>query len=114
MTQLTVSIDAQVLDQARKAAADLNQPLDAVVQTLLADFASRTGAAETPEDFARLQAFSWGRIGYRQLMRELGIDHHEALFLRMCAAGLPMPALPAEATRTMVENFDRVLRGAGR
>lgn len=61
----------------------------------------------------RLQAFSAGEIGYRQLMRELKIESDEELFLTMCAAGLPMPTLSEAELQQMSDDTDKVLKHAG-
>lgn len=41
-------------------------------------------------------------------MTRLGIDHDEDLFLLMVNAHLPMPRLPEETTRQMVDALNRL------
>ena len=114
MSNITLSLDDALLQQAQAASAAMNTSVDAVVRNLLAGFVA---SARTPGgcdgNYRALVEFSLGRTDYRQVMRELRIDSDEALQLLMASAGLPMPKLPKEETMKMVEDCERVLQRGG-
>lgn len=66
------------------------------------------GEVARNENYTALLAFSLGRLDDRVVMKKLGIDGEEDLFLLMAQARLPMPRLPEAETRKMVDALHRL------
>lgn len=116
MPNITFTLDADLLRRAKIAAAQTDSSLNAIVRVLLAGFVDAVGVDSPglPDtgNYRKLLDFSLGKITFRRAMSDLNIDSDEQLFLMMCGAGLPMPALPDEEIAKMSENLERVLARA--
>lgn len=101
----TSAVDQNLLKRAKIIAAknntSVNALLNAQLRYLVENF--EVGEASTNDNYATLLAFSLGQADDRAVMRKLGIDSEEDLFLLMAQAHLPMPRLPETETRRMVQ-----------
>ena len=61
-------------------------------------------------NYASLLTFSLGRIDSDEVMRWLGLDSEEDLFLLMAQAHLPMPRLDEKTTADMVRALHALSR----
>jgi hypothetical protein len=106
----TGSVDRELLKRAKIIAAKSDTSVNALFNTELRHLVETFEAGETGgnQNFRTLLDFSLGRIDDLAAMVRLGIDHEEDLFLLMVHAHLPMPRLPEETTRQMVDELNRL------
>lgn len=103
----TSSIDRDLLRRAKVIAAKSDTSVNALFNAELRYLVETFEAAEANgnQNYRVLLAFSLGRIDDKTAMHALGIDGDEDLFLLMVQARLPMPRLPDEVTKTMVDTL---------
>lgn len=106
----TGSLDRDLLKRAKIIAAKTDTSVNALFNAELRHLVDTFEAAESSnnQNFRTLLDFSLGRINDLTAMTRLGIDHEEDLFLLMVNAHLPMPRLPEETTRQMVDALNRL------
>lgn len=103
----TGALDRDLLKRAKIIAAKSETSVNALLNAQLRYLVETYEAGELAhnENYATLLAFSLGRLDDLIVMRKLGIDSEEDLFLLMAQAHLPMPRLPEAKTRKMVETL---------
>jgi hypothetical protein len=117
MTTTTVnftgSVDRDLLKRAKILAAKTDTSVNALFNAELRYLVETFEAAEQRDNknFATLLYFSLGKIDSNQVFSDLGIDSEEDLFLLMTRAHLPMPRLPDQETKKMVETMNAILDG---
>jgi hypothetical protein len=101
----TGAIDHDLLKRAKIVAAKSDTSVDALLNAQLRYLVETYEAGETAhnENYATLLAFSLGRLDDQAVMKKLGIDSEEDLFLLMVQAHLPMPRLSEAETHEMVD-----------
>lgn len=101
----TGAIDRDLLKRVKIVAAKSETSVNALLNTQLRYLVEtyEAGEATHNENYAALLAFSLGRMDDQTVMKKLGIDSEEDLFLLMVQAHLPMPRLPEAETRKLVE-----------
>ncbi|MBW6495241.1 MAG: hypothetical protein K0B16_11940 [Burkholderiaceae bacterium] len=101
----TGSVDRALLKRAKVIAAKADTSINALFNAELRYLVQTYEAAEAAgtQNFRTLLDFSLGRSNDRAAMTALGIDSDEDLFLLLAQVRLPMPRLPEEATRQMVD-----------
>jgi len=103
-------IDRDLLKRAKIVAAkreiSVNALLNAQLRYLVETY--EAGEAARNENYATLLAFSLGRRDDQAVMKKLGIDSEEDLFLLMVQMHLPMPRLPEAETRRMVDTLHQL------
>ena len=106
----TGAIDRDLLKRAKIVAAKSDTSVNALLNAQLRYLVETYEAGEVArnKNYATLLAFSLGRLDDQAVMKKLGIDSEEDLFLLMARARLPMPRLPAAETRTMVDALHRL------
>lgn len=101
----TGAVDRNLLKRAKIIAAksdtSVNALFNAQLRYLVENF--EAGEVSSNDNYATLLAFSLGHADDRAVMRKLGIDSEEDLFLLMAQAHLPMPRLPEDETRRMTQ-----------
>lgn len=60
---------------------------------------------------SRLHDFSEGKVRWRELVPELGLEHYGQLLDLMGVAGLPLYQVDAKTQRAMIHTVVEVLRG---
>ena len=101
----TGAIDRDLLKRAKIVAAKSDTSVNALLNVQLRCLVEtyEAGEAARHENYAALLAFSLGRLDHPAVMKQLGIDSEEDLFLLMVQAHLPMPRLPEAETRKMMD-----------
>lgn len=109
-TNFTGSVDRNLLKRAKIVAAKANTSVNALFNAQLSYLVETFEVAETAhnDNYSTLLAFSLGRLTGREAMRKLGIESEEDLFLLMSQAHLPMPRLPEEEIRHMVDTLHKL------
>lgn len=104
----TGSVDRGLLKRAKIIAAKSDTSVNALFNTELRYLVETFEAAEFAgnQNFRSLLDFSLGRSDDHTVMRVLGIDSQEDLFLLMAQAHLPMPHLPDAVTQGMVDSLN--------
>lgn len=100
----TAALDRDLLKRAKVLAATSDTSVNALFNTQLRYLVEtfEGGKVNRNENYSNLLAFSLGTLDGRTVMKRLGIDSEEDLFLLMAQARLPMPRLPDEETGQMV------------
>lgn len=103
----TGAVDRDLLKRAKVIAAKADTSVNALFNAELRHLVETFEAAEagSNQNFRVLLDFSLGRLTGDEVMRALGIDSEEDLFLLMVQAHLPMPRLPEADTRNMVDSL---------
>jgi hypothetical protein len=103
----TGSVERDLLRRAKIIAAKTDTSVNALFNAELRYLVETFEAAETGnnQNYRVLCDFSLGRTDDRATMQALGIDSDEDLFLLMAQARLPMPRLPDNITRQMVDQL---------
>ncbi|MCP5127462.1 MAG: hypothetical protein H6973_18035 [Gammaproteobacteria bacterium] len=106
----TGAIDRDLLKRAKIVAAKSDTSVNALLNAQLRSLVETYEAGEVAhnENYATLLAFSLGRLDDQAVIKTLGIDSEEDLFLLMAQARLPMPRLPEVETRKMVDTLHRL------
>jgi len=104
----TGSVDRDLLKRAKVVAAKADTSINALFNAELRHLVETFEAAEASgnQNFRALLDFSLGRADDRTTLARLGIDSEEDLFLLMAQAHLPMPRLPEDTMRAMVESLN--------
>lgn len=104
----TGSVGRDLLKRAKVVAAKADTSINALFNAELRHLVETFEAAEAGgnQNFRALLDFSLGRADDRATMARLGITSEEDLFLLMARAHLPMPRLPEDTTRAMVESLN--------
>lgn len=104
----TGSVDRDLLRRAKVVAAKSETSINALFNAQLRHLVETFEAAEAGgnQNYRMLLDFSLGRTDDRTAMTQLGIDSEEDLFLLMAQAHLPMPRLPEDKTREMVDSLN--------
>jgi hypothetical protein len=107
----TGSVDRALLKRAKVIAAKSDTSLNALFNAELRYLVETFEAAERNgnQNFTTLLDFSLGRLNDLETKTALGIDSEEDLFLLMAQSHLPMPRLPEDETKRMVESFSILL-----
>ena len=103
----TGAVDRDLLKRAKIIAAKTDTSVNALFNAELRHLVETFEAAEVSgnQNYRVLLDFSLGRLTDADVMRALGIDSEEDLFLLMAQAHLPMPRLPDADTRDMVDQL---------
>ena len=103
----TGAVDRDLLKRAKVIAAKTDTSVNALFNAELRHLVETFEAAEANgnHNYRLLIDFSLGRLSDLDVMRALGIDSEEDLFLLMAQAHLPMPRLPEAVTRDMVDQL---------
>ena len=106
----TGAIDRDLLKRAKIVAAKSDTSVNALLNAQLRHLVETYEAGEAlhNENYASLLAFSLGRLDDKTVMKKLGIDSEEDLFLLMAQARLPMPRLSEAETHKMVDTLHRL------
>ena len=106
----TGAIDRDLLKRAKIVAAKSDTSVNALLNVQLRSLVETYEASEVAHNgnYATLLAFSLGRLDGQAVIKTLGIDSEEDLFLLMAQARLPMPRLPAVETRKMADTLHRL------
>jgi hypothetical protein len=101
----TGAIDRDLLKRAKVIAAKCDTSVNALFNAQLRYLVETFERAEAGRNanYATLLAFSLGTLGSDEVLRTLGLDTEEDLFLLMTQAHLPMPRLPQTETDSMVK-----------
>jgi hypothetical protein len=101
----TGAIDRDLLKRAKVIAAKCDTSVNALFNAQLRYLVETFERAEEGRNanYATLLAFSLGTLGSDEVLRTLGLDTEEDLFLLMTQAHLPMPRLPQAETDSMVK-----------
>ena len=104
----TGAVDRDLLKRAKVIAAKTDTSVNALFNAELRHLVETYEAAEVSgnQNFKVLLDFSLGRLNSAEVMKALGIDGEEDLFLLMAQAHLPMPRLPDAVTRDMVDQLN--------
>ncbi len=107
----TGAVDRELLKRAKIIAAKTDTSVNALFNAELRYLVETFEAAEAGgnQNYRTLLDFSLGRTDDLTAMKTLGIASEEDLFLLMAQAHLPMPRLPAEATRGMVDELNALV-----
>lgn len=107
----TATVDRQLLRRAKVIAAKAETSVNALFNAELRYLVESYEASESNQvqNYRILLDFSLGRIDYLELMRQLGIESEESLFLLMAQAHLPMPRLNDKQTQSMVAELNQLL-----
>ncbi|OQW98600.1 MAG: hypothetical protein BWK73_52170 [Thiothrix lacustris] len=110
----TGSVDRDLLRRAKVIAAKSDTSINALFNAELRYLVETFEAAETVsnQNFRTLLDFSLGKIDDLNAMAALGINSAEDLFLLMVQAHLPMPRLPDNMTKAMVDVLNTLPLGA--
>ncbi len=100
----TGSVDRELLKRAKVIAAKTDTSVNALFNAELRYLVETFEASESAgnQNFKVLLDFSLGRLADEEVMRRLGINSEEDLFLLMAQAHLPMPRLADSVTTDMV------------
>lgn len=111
----TGSIDRDLLKRAKVLAAQADTSVNALFNAELRYLVETYEASRNHgnDNFRILVDFSLGRLDDLSAMKRLGLDSEEDLFLLMAQARLPMPRLPEEVTRAMVNGLNSLPRNGG-
>jgi len=101
----TSAVDRTLLKRAKVLAATMDTSINALFNAELRYLVETFEAAQAggDENFRSLLNFSLGKADDLATKEALGIESDEDLFLLMAQAHLPMPRLPEEQTRAMVD-----------
>lgn len=104
----TGAVDRDLLKRAKVIAAKTDTSVNALFNAELRHLVDTFEAAEASgnQNYRVLLDFSLGRLAGDEVMRALGIESEEDLFLLMTQAHLPMPHLPDATTRGMVDQLN--------
>jgi len=104
----TGAVDRDLLKRAKVIAAKTDTSVNALFNAELRHLVETFEAAEVSgnQNYRVLLDFSLGRLAGDEVMRALGIESEEDLFLLMAQAHLPMPRLPEAVTRDMVDQLN--------
>jgi len=104
----TGAVDRDLLKRAKVIAAKTDTSVNAIFNAELRHLVETFEAAEASgnQNYKLLLDFSLGRLAGDEVMRALGIESEEDLFLLMAQAHLPMPRLPDAVTRDMVDQLN--------
>lgn len=107
----TGSVDRDLLKRAKVIAAKCDTSVNALFNAQLRFLVETFERAEESRNanYVVLLGFSLGAMDADEVLRALGLDSEEDLFLLMAQAHLPMPRLPQAATDDMV----KALHGLG-
>lgn len=108
----TSSVDRGLLRRAKVIAAKSDTSVNALFNAELRYLVETFEAAESGsnQNYRILLDFSLGRSDDRTVMEALGIDSDEDLFLLMAQAHLPMPHLPDQETKAMVDTLNSLIQ----
>jgi len=103
----TGAVDRELLKRAKIVAAKSDTSVNALFNAQLRYLVETFEAGEIARNanYSTLLAFSLGHLDAAAVMQRLDIDSDEDLFLLMTQAHLPMPHLPDQATRAMVDQL---------
>lgn len=108
MPNFTVAIPADLLADAKVAAARANTSLSQLVRVLLEGCVKNQSIAMSG-NFDILLRFSLGQITAQQAQKLLHLDDPLVLDTMLSSAGLPMPRLSLQQTDAMQRRFGEML-----
>lgn len=103
----TLNLPDDLVRRARAYAADKGVTLTSIVRSHLEAVTAVSGPSAHDDV---LTAFSEGRIGKEQAVRDLGLRDYAELLPLLGQAGLPLPLLPAHVLRDQAALFAEVWR----
>lgn len=109
---VTIALERDLLRQAKVIAARYDTSVNALLRNYLAHLTELGVVEHRPAggNVETLFRFSMGLMPRNAAMRSLGVSDYGLLIRLMNAAGLPLPSVPIQSRKAMVDTFLKAMR----